>query len=107
MAEERKELSICEFSRSFDTKKIDTWVLRAVYEQLQNYVPKIPIKADDLLFELLEIDEEDLEFGLIEEIAQRTGRSIENTESNKFYGNVKTVNDLVNFINEQPLIKPT
>ena len=112
LAEERKELGICEFARSFDTKKIDTWVVRAVYEQLQTYVAEIyateiPIQAEDSLFDLLEIDEEDLDFDLLEEIAQRTGRSLENIENNKYFGKVTEVKGLVYLFNEQPIIKKT
>lgn len=34
--------SICDFAKSFDAKLIDTWVIRAVYEELQNYFSDIP-----------------------------------------------------------------
>lgn len=104
LAKERNELSICEFARSFNTKKIDTWVVRAVYEQIQEYVPSVPIKANDTLFELLEIDEEDLEFDILSEISQRTGRSLDGLEKNKYFKSLKTVSDLVYMFNEQPLI---
>ena len=33
--QERDGDSICEFARSFDVKVVDTWVIRAVYEELQ------------------------------------------------------------------------
>ncbi len=111
LIEERKELNICQFARSFDCRVIDTWVIRAVYEQIQEYVSEnnklLAIKAEDDLLELLEIDGEDLELDMLEEIAQRTGRSIENTEKNSYFNKVNTVSDLVHFINEQPLIKNT
>ena len=32
LARARAGQSICEFSRSFDTRETDTWVIRAVYE---------------------------------------------------------------------------
>ncbi len=103
LAEERRELSICDFARSFDCREIDTWVIRAVYEELQGYMNfcdgQIRIKADDNLFEFLEIDEEDLDMDILEKIAQRTGRSINNTEANPYYGKISTVRDLVGFIN--------
>jgi len=42
--------SICGFSRSFDTRKTDTWVIRAVYERLQLQLrwiyPHFPVQAD-------------------------------------------------------------
>jgi len=108
LLDERKELSICEFARSFNGKEIDTWVIRAVYEQIQEYVVTdggpLPIKADDNLVETLELDDDDLDLDLLEEILQRTGRSIENTENNPYFNKVKTVRDLVYFINEQPIV---
>ena len=111
MSEERKEKSICEFSRSFNSREIDTWVIRAVYEQIQGYIPSktkpFPVNANDHLFNDLELDDEDLEMDLIEEIAQRTGRSLEETERNPYFGKIETVKDLVCFINEQPLLKNT
>ena len=108
---ERQELSICEFSRSFNCKEIDTWVIRAVYEQIQAYVSSentlLPIKAQDNLFEILDIDEEDLELDIVEEIMQRTGRTMEDSCNNPYYDKVCTVKDLVLFVNEQPLEKNT
>ncbi len=111
LASEREKESICEFSRSFNCKKVDTWVIRAVYEQIQEYVSlskvSVPLRADDDLFDLLEIDEEDLDLDLLEEISQRTGRSMKNTEKNPYYEKVHTLGDLVYFVNEQPLVKCT
>ena len=109
--QERKELSICEFARSFDYRVIDTWVIRAVYETIQDYVSMpeilIPIKAGDDLTDTLEIDDEDLDMDLLEEMLQRTGRSMKDTPSNPYYGKVETVADLVYFINAQPLVGNT
>ena len=111
LSEERSELSICEFARSFDRKVIDTWVIRAVYEQIQEYVATsdyvLPIKADDDLEKTIEIDDEDLDMDILVEILQRTGRSMKDTESNPFFGKVKTVSDLVYFVNEQPIVTNT
>lgn len=111
LATQRKNEGICQFSRSFNCREIDTWVIRAVYEQIQEYVSmnkvSLPLRAEDDLFDLLEIDEEDLDLDLLEEIAQRTGRSMKNTEKNPYYEKVHTLGDLVRFINEQPRIKCT
>lgn len=111
LAQERKELSICEFARSFDCRSIDTWVIRAVYETIQNYVSTpealIPIKAEDDLADVLEIDDEDLDMDLLVEMLQRTSRSKDDTSSNPYYGKVKTVADLVYFVNAQPLVTNT
>ncbi len=108
---ERRELSICEFARSFNCKVVDTWIIRAVYEQLQEYLSGngelLAIKADDHIYNDLEIDEEDFQFDLVEEISQRTGRSLEFTKNNTYYNDVNTIRDLVLFFNEQPLSKNT
>ncbi len=107
LLDERKEYSLCEFSRSFERHKVDTWIIRAVYEQIQEYVSfldvKLPLKATDDIFELLEIDSEEFDIDILEEVSQRTGRSMENAERNPFYGKVQTLEDLVLYFNEQPL----
>lgn len=104
LCEERSGLSICEFAREFDPKVVDTWIIRAVYEQLQTALPtkqNVPIKASDSLLGALMLNEDDLDLDLAEEIAQRTGRSIEGCESNPYYGKVTTVRNLVLFFNHQ------
>jgi hypothetical protein len=105
LAESRSEESICEFARSFERKEIDTWVVRAVYEQLQQYLGgdlPVPIRATDRLKEDLPIDPDDLEMDLMAEMSQRTGRALSNTTANPYYDKVKTVGDLVLFLNAQP-----
>ncbi|WP_444886888.1 hypothetical protein [Microbulbifer sp. JMSA008] len=64
LCKDRYGLSICEFAREFDSKVVDTWVIRAVYEQLQAALPtkqSVPIKASDSLFDTLLLDEDDLD----------------------------------------------
>ncbi len=111
LLEGRKNDSICTFSRHFEYRKIDTWIIRAVYEQLQNYMngekENFPIRPTDDVFADLMIDDEDFELDLVEEIAQRTGRSLENTESNPYYGKANIVENLVYFFNEQPKTNAT
>lgn len=105
LRKERNGLSICEFAREFDPKVVDTWIIRAVYEQLQAALPtkeNVPIKASDGLFNTLMLDEDDLDLDLVEEIAQRTSRSLEGYESNPYYGKVTTARNLVLFFNHQP-----
>ncbi|AWF82523.1 hypothetical protein BTJ40_17865 [Microbulbifer sp. A4B17] len=100
----RKGLSICEFAQEFDRKIVDTWIIRAVYEQLQAALPTkqlVPIQASDELFNTLKLDEDDLDLDLIEEIAQRTGRTLEDYQSNPYYGKVTTARNLVLFFNYQ------
>jgi hypothetical protein len=105
LAEARSGESICKFVRSFERKEIDTWVVRAVYEQLQQYLGgtiPVPIRATDRLTEDLPIDTEDLEMDLMVQIAQRTGRSLTRTTANPYYDRVRTIGDLVLFFNAQP-----
>jgi hypothetical protein len=47
------------------------------------------------------LDEDDLSLDLLEEISQRTGRSLEGFETNPYYGKITTVRDLVLFFNHQ------
>ncbi len=105
LAAERKDESICTFARSFDRKVVDTWIIRAVHQELQVYVKYpdgvCPIRSTDRLDQDLHIDLEDID-DLFPVIAQRTGRSTKNTESNPYYGKVSTAGDLVLFVNSQP-----
>ena len=107
LANERVDENICTFARSFDRKQVDTWVIRAIYEELQLYVEfpngTCPLNASDKLENDLNVDPEEIE-DLIPIVAQRTGRSLENTEGNSYYGKITTVGDFVQFINSQPKI---
>ena len=102
----RENDSICTFSRHFECREIDTWVIRAVYEQLQLYLKNekdhFPVRATDDVFQDLKIDDEDFEYDLVEEIAQRANRTLENAESNAYYGKASIVENLVFFFNQQP-----
>ena len=107
MTDERTNEGICTFARSFDRKEVDTWIIRAVHEELQPQMmfPEgtCPLRASDKLEEDLIIDPEEIE-DLIPRVAQLTGRSLEDTERNPFYGKITTVGDIVLFINGQPKI---
>jgi hypothetical protein len=104
LAEARYGESICSFARSYDLHKIDPYIVRAVYEELiawtsycSGYVPIRPI--DNL--EFYGIDGEDLD-DLAIDAAFRSHRSMENAEANPLFGKVKTVDDLIQFISNQP-----
>jgi hypothetical protein len=107
VAADRTEESICTFVRSFDYRQIDSWILRAVYEELSRYSVldgrPLPIRADDRWEEDLKIDPEDLE-DLVMDIAQRARRSMDDTKHNPLYGRVKTVRDIVSFFQHQARI---
>jgi hypothetical protein len=106
LIEARQGESICEFARSFDEKVVDTWVIRAVYEELQSELEVdrkyVPIRAEDSLSDDLQIDEEDIDLSIVDAIAQRSGRSLAYFERNPLHGKVRTVRDLVMFFNSQP-----
>jgi hypothetical protein len=107
LAESRAGESICEFARSFERHRVDTWIVRSVYERLQEYMggsPAVPIRARDRLKHDLPIEVEDLEMDLIADMSKQTGRSLSNTSSNPYYAKVETVEDLVLFINAQPKV---
>ncbi len=104
IADKRYDENICTFAREFDRHLVDPWIIRAVYEGLQDYysnVPKFPFRATDDLLSDLVMDEEDLD-DLAEEIAIRIGRSMAAKSRNPLYGRVRTVRDLVMFYVSQP-----
>jgi hypothetical protein len=103
----RRDLSICDFAREFNTKEIDTWVIRATYEEVQKSLALkklFPVKGSDNLKEDLLLDDDDLDMDLVEMIAQRAGRTLNNYERNPHYGKVTTVKKLVLFMNSQAKI---
>jgi hypothetical protein len=105
LAAQRAGESICSFARSFDTRTVDTWVLRAVYEQLQAELdhlhPHFPLRASDDLLQDLLLDSDDLDMSLAPDIAQRTGRCLDDTCANPYFGKVRRVSDLVGFFNAE------
>lgn len=106
LADERRGESICSFARSFDYRSVDTWVIRAVFEELQPWCRfgsgVMPLRANDQLAGILGIVDEDLD-ELARDVAHRAGRSLESCSRNPYIGKVKTVSDLVQFLVNQPL----
>lgn len=104
LADARHGESICHFARSFNRRKTDTWIIRAVHQELQLFLgpfAAFPIRASDLLLDDLRLDVDDVE-DLIADVALRADRSLEQTERNPYYGKVRTVSDVVDFVNAQP-----
>jgi hypothetical protein len=106
LAESRQDETICEFVRCFDARNTDTWILRAVYEELQAYLapsyPAFPLRAEDDLCRDLKIDQQHLDFDIARRVLERTGRSLDGAQLNPLYGKVRTVRDFVNFVADQP-----
>lgn len=107
MINSRAGESICTFTRSLDFRSIDTKIIRAVHEEIQFHVSDkdrpLPLRADDDLFRDLRLDEDDIDLDIVPAIAERTGRSLENYETNPFWHRTNTVGGLVRFLNFQPL----
>jgi hypothetical protein len=105
LAASRKGQSICDFAREFDLRTVDSWIVRAVYEQVQRQLarvhPEFPLHADDLLKEELRLEDDDLDLDVVIEVEERTGRSLDNATSNPYFGKVRTVRDLVLFFQAQ------
>ncbi len=97
--------SICTYARQFDYRRLDTQTMRATFEELQPWMISreeiFPFRASDRFEEDLHFDGEDLDM-MAYDIARRCQRSMENVESNPYFGSVKTVHDLVLFLNHQP-----
>lgn len=104
MAQSREGESICQFARAIDCRRVDTWVVRAVYEELQrslSAVVAVPLRVTDHLQRDLGLDADDLD-ELVADMAQRARRSLADTSANPLFGKVTTVGDLVEFLQAQP-----
>ncbi len=97
---ERKEESICTFSKALPAREHDTWVVRAVYEEATR-ITNFPIRPSDRLGKDLGFHSDDLD-DLAYEIARRAGRSMENSEVNLMFERVTTILDMVTFFEYQP-----
>jgi hypothetical protein len=106
LAAHRSGDSICEFRAALDSHAVDPWVIRAVYEQVQEnlrpFSPAFPLHADDRLEEDLLIDGDDLSFDIAAEISQRTGRSLTHPIARQWSTPVLTARDLVYYFNRIP-----
>ena len=108
LAADRQGDSICTFARSLDYRRLDTKVIRAVYEALQGEIraacPAFPVRASDEIPAIYRIAEEDLE-DLICTLADQRGRSLVNYQNNPHYAETSTVDGLIGFLSAQPRLK--
>jgi hypothetical protein len=103
LARERAGESICQFSRQFRGQSFDPVVVRAVYELTQEQFGRsdVPVRATDRFAEDYSISGEDIDdLGI--DAARLAHRSMEEAERNPMYGRVRTVGDLVRFLQHQP-----
>ena len=89
------------FARSLAMRQLDTWVVRAVYEEISQYVGTkehpFPVRANDRLTEDLQVDRED--FGsVLCAIADRCGRSLDKLEENPLFPKFTTVADVIHML---------
>jgi hypothetical protein len=111
LAAARAGQSICEFSRDFDLRAVDSWIVRAVYDELQSEMEAahglaaFPLRADDRMVDDLHLDPEDLDLSVAPAVADRACRSLDDWASNPFYEDTTTVRGLVLFLNAQPLVR--
>ncbi len=95
--------SFVNFSHEHGLRDMDTLIVNAVYEELRLdlAVQEFPLRWSDNLYSdlLLTADEVD---DVLQRIALRAGRCINQTEQNPLVGKVLTVGDLIAFFNHQP-----
>src|SRR5690606_13161612 len=89
----RADEGICSFVRALPIRDLDTWVVRATFEEVQGHLQHgaqgFPLRPSDRLVEDLEIDPEDLE-DIVVTIADRTGRTLEGYQANPRYAGMTT-----------------
>jgi hypothetical protein len=104
LAVDRSGDPLCTFARSLNMRAVDSWVVRAVFDELQGRFGKsmrpFPIRASDRIGEDLRVLPEDVD-ELAVVVAHRAGYSMASCENNPLYGRVVTVGDLVAFFNHQ------
>ena len=100
--EERKGEDIGTFARALPFRKINTWIIRALYEEIADEMgdDTFPLRPSDRLEEDLRLDDDAL-FWIYERVMRRVGLSVEGVESNPYYDRVKTVEDMVMFFHHQ------
>jgi hypothetical protein len=107
LAESREGENICDFARGLNCREADTWIVRAVYEELSRFLSvdgrAIAVRPTDRCEKDLKIDPEDLD-DLARDVAFRARRSMDDCDKNPLYGKVETVGDIVTFLEYQPSI---
>ena len=105
LMEQRKGVSVCDFSREFNGQEVDTWLVHTIYELVQQLIStehRVPILATDHLFYDLLLEDDDLDLAFAKQVSLRTNRCLVNYKSNPYFGKVTTVRNLVLFFAHQP-----
>lgn len=107
LAASREGESICTFARSFDCRTIDTWIIRAVFDEMEPWCRyrggRLPVRAGDDLYAVFGIIDEDVD-DLVVAAGTRAGRAMDLADclDNPMRHKVATVADVVLFIHHQP-----
>ncbi len=99
---DRLGTGICEFARSFDRRKVDTFVIRAVYEEMQELVGDLPLRREDRPLADFALDEGEVAFDFPERVAARTGRIYDPRTAPVPDQPVETLGDFVVYFNSLP-----
>lgn len=101
----RQTDSICSFARSLDFRRLDTKVIRAVYDELQHYFdyvsPTFPIRTTDRFDRDLHMDGDDVA-DIFSTVAKRCGRDLQFTAIWPKERRVETVADMIHNICDLP-----
>jgi len=111
-ADDRQAEDIGTFARAFDRRSpnFDPWVVRATWDALapwsvlrskRNSGARLPLRPTDDLSDVFGIVNEDVD-DVVEEVAKRSGRSLDDIRGNPYKGRVRTVGDVVQFVSHQP-----
>ena len=106
IASERGESNICKYARSFDYRKIDTEIIREVWNEIRKCLGDydgrpFPVEADDIFEKTYNLDPDDLD-DVYWAVADRLGIDTKNPESNPYWNKVTSVRNLVLFLHNQP-----
>lgn len=105
VALQRMNDNICTFARSFDCRTIDSWTVRAAYEELQKYFASsgqaFPIRASDRFKEDFGLDGEDI-VDLMFAISERSQHDITFLAKELDARQIHTVSDLVTLVSNLP-----
>lgn len=104
LAADRSGEGLCTFARALG-RRADPRIIRATYDELAPVVAfrggQLPLRAMDRLIADLRLSADGLD-DVVEAIATRAQRVFAETRANPYYGRVRTVADIVWFVQHQP-----
>ncbi|MEZ4698654.1 MAG: hypothetical protein R2832_19705 [Rhodothermales bacterium] len=102
LTDEREGENICSFARSFATRSVDPWIIRAAWEEFQplSFSREHPFplrRSDTIMGPIVMLAEGEDLFDSISTICERVGRAVPHPRCIE-YG-LETVGDAVHFVN--------